>query len=185
MTLQKAHFCSDMYEIGTGTIESLLGTVGTISYFNLMLLLSLIAANRYFAIARAVKVSFSLNSFTNSCCSIKWYSPLDARSTWCSDALRWHWFEDWFVWDHFNRFIAQSIHSHTTGQIARRNLIHAGWVSLTPGTSADGCSIGIASFCALLLRFFRLLWTMRRINACASRIRGAVLKKFLWCSARL
>lgn len=69
--IAKALFCSDMYEIGTGTIGGLLGTMGTISYFNLMLLLPLIAANRYFAIAHAVKVCFVANSLTNSCCSTR------------------------------------------------------------------------------------------------------------------
>lgn len=53
--------CSDMYELGTGTVGSLLETLGTISYFNLMLFLPLVAANRYFAIAHAVKVCFGVS----------------------------------------------------------------------------------------------------------------------------
>lgn len=55
-------------------------------------------------------------------------------------------------WRLFDEVITQSILSHTTGLTAQLNSIRAGWASLTTKTNVAVCSIGTASFCALLLR---------------------------------
>lgn len=48
--------CSDLSWLGTGVIGHLVGHAALISYYNLLLMMVIIAANRYAAVAHAVKV---------------------------------------------------------------------------------------------------------------------------------
>lgn len=50
---------SDWYEFGTGIGGNVIATIAFCSYNNLMLLLIVIAINRYIAIAKPLKVTFT------------------------------------------------------------------------------------------------------------------------------